>query len=187
MERAARLAKQHRNHRTLQWCFGAALGATLVLFLFTVWFSPITMANQSMNSTLSTGDVLLYNRLAKYTRPPERGEMIVFRHPVTRELLIKRVIAVGGETVRVEKGHVILNEKYRLSENEYVLTAEFNMSEREVPQGAVFVLSDNRVYEDDSRNGRIGCVSLGDVLGIVQIRINSFTLFSARQIKTEMS
>ena len=184
MSRAARFKKLHSRHRLLQWCFGALLGAGAMLFLLTVWFSPIAMANQSMYSTLNTGDILLYNRLAKYTRPPARGAMIVFRHPQTQEYLIKRIIAVGGETVRIEKGIVIINGKYQLNESEYCLGADFSMSEREVPKGAVFVLSDNRMYEDDSRSSRVGCIVQEDILGVVQLRVNKFTFFSAKQIKT---
>ncbi|MCL2696188.1 MAG: signal peptidase I [Clostridiales bacterium] len=185
MERAQRLYKQHRKHKTLQWCLGTVLGAVLVLFLFTFWFSPISMANQSMSDTLQAGDILLYNRLSKFQRPPARGQMIVFLHPITGEYLIKRVIALGEETVRIENGRVIINDKFLLNESDYCQVAEGNFSEREVPKGAVFVLSDNRSYEDDSRNSRIGCVALEDVIGVVQIRVNNPAIFSANQIKTE--
>jgi signal peptidase I len=179
--------KLHQKHRILQWCFGAILTALLVVFLFTGWFSPISMANQSMYSTLNTGDVLLYNRLAKFSRPPQRGEMIVFQHPFTKEYLIKRVIALDGETVRIESGSVIINDKYQLDESGYCLQTDFNMSEREVPEGAVFVLSDNRVYEDDSRNSRIGFIYLENILGTVQIRVKKFTFFFTKQVKIKTS
>jgi len=182
--RTQRQEKVHASHRSLQWAFVAAITAALVFFLFVVWFSPISMANQSMYSTINAGDMLLYNRLAKFSRPIRRGEMIVFQHPFTREHLIKRVIALGGERVCIENGRVIINGKYQLDESSYCTSVDFNLSEREVPKGEVFVLSDSRAHKDDSRDGRIGCVPLENILGIVQLRINRFTVFSTTQVKT---
>ena len=47
-----------------------------------------------------------------------------------------------------------------------------------VPEGKVFVLSDDRNYGEDSRKETIGCLGPEDILGIVRIRLRSFTIFT---------
>ena len=46
-----------------------------------------------------------------------------------------------------------------------------------VPEGCLFVLSDDRNYGGDSRNPKIGCINSSEVLGVVRIRLNRFTIF----------
>lgn len=89
--------------------------------------------------------------LAGYS--PDRGDIIVFTNDEYNKLLVKRVIAVGGDDIRIQDGYVYLNgEKL---EEEYV--AEVGVTEHaendffHVPEGYVFVLGDNRQHSSDSR------------------------------------
>ena len=97
--------------------------------------------------------------------------MVAFYRPGTKELLIKRVVATGGESVSGLNGAVWIDEKYRLNEDGYgvVNTADFDRIE--VPEGYVFVLSDDRQYMEDSREDGIGCVSINDIVGVMHIRL----------------
>ena len=65
-----------------------------------------------MAPTLGVGDYMLANRLAFRLRPPRRGELVVFRYPLdTSKDFIKRVVAVGGDTVEIRDKKLLVNGK----------------------------------------------------------------------------
>ncbi|MFD3162981.1 signal peptidase I [Herpetosiphon sp. NSE202] len=101
--------------------------------------------------------------------PPERGDIIVFLAPPAAHDLpdkdyIKRVIGVGGDTIRIREGKVWVNEQ-QLTE-EYIGGVETLCDahcELTVPEGHVFVMGDNRPSSSDSR--RWGPLPLEYVIG----------------------
>ena len=161
----------HRRHNLWRWLFSTALAALFMIFVCFVWFDWVKMGNDSMAPTLHRGDLVLVDRLYKYFWQIERTDMVAYRRPGTGELLIKRVVATGGESVSGREGSLWIDEKYRLNEDEYgaVRTADFDTVE--VPEGYVFVLSDDRQYLEDSREADIGCVPLDDIVGVMHIRL----------------
>ena len=163
--------KLHRQHDLWRWLFSTFLAALFMFFVCFVWFDWVKMGNDSMAPTLKTGDLVLVDRLYKYFREIERTDMVAYYRPGTGELLIKRVVATGGESVSGRNGSLWIDEKYRLSEDEYgsVNTGDFDLVT--VPEGYVFVLSDDRQYQEDSREEDIGCVSLNDIVGVMHIRL----------------
>jgi signal peptidase I len=99
-----------------------ALQATLrtvlvALFVVTFLVQPDRIPSGSMWPTLKIGDFFLVNKLAFVhglrLLPPrvvERGDIIVFRLPVDpARLLVKRVVAVPGDRLRLREGHVMIN------------------------------------------------------------------------------
>ena len=128
------------------------------------------MGNDSMAPTLHKGDLVLLDRLYKYCWQIERTDMVAYRRPGTGELMIKRVVAIGGETVSGKSGAVWIDEKYRLNE-EYGAYHTGDFDTVEVPEGYVFVLSDDRQYQEDSREAGIGCIPLDDIVGVLYIRL----------------
>lgn len=119
----------------------------------------------SMEQTLLVGDHLLVSRFGydaevpftgmhtSLWRDPKRGEMIVFRSVVERGTdLVKRVIAVAGDTLEIRKGVVWLNgrpleEPYRNSAPD----ANDNYGAHTIPADHYFVMGDNRGNSYDSR------------------------------------
>ncbi len=81
--------------------FGAA-GASLEAF---------KIPSSSMYPTLVIGDHVYIDKLSLRWRPPERGEIIVFTQPCMRQPFIKRVMAVGGDTIEVRCSVVYVNGK----------------------------------------------------------------------------
>ncbi len=178
LTRTARLAPMHRRNNRVLWIVCTILAFVLVVLFFTVWFAPLYIGNAAMAPTLQEGDTVLYNCLSKYFRYFERGDIIVFRHPVTGQTQVKRVIALPGETVRIADGAVILNEKYVLNEGAYVTAVVCEAAETAVPEGFVYVLSDDRVYGDDSRDEGVGLVAVEDVYGVVCVRLTRFAILT---------
>ena len=151
--------------------FSTLLAALFMAFVCFVWFGWVRMGNDSMAPTLKQGNVALVDRILKYWRGIERTDMVAFYHPVTGELLIKRVVATGGESVTAKNGALWIDERYRLNEESYGPANTTDFETVKVPEGYVFVLSDDRRYREDSREEGIGCVSLNDIVGVLHIRV----------------
>ncbi len=86
-------------------------GAILIAYsIQALLVKPFEIPSGSMEKTLEVGDRVLVNRQAYRFSPVKRGDIIVFNSPVQAGTdLIKRVIAVGGDTIRIDKGQVFLN------------------------------------------------------------------------------
>lgn len=133
-------------------------GIIVGLLITTFLFQFCKVSGASMEPTLKEGDVLLINKISK---DYERYDVVVVVH--NGVLLIKRLIALPGETIQIKDNDIYVNgskindvvscntmprlaeNKIQLSENEY------------------FVLGDNRPNSYDSRD--IGPVNKNDVIG----------------------
>lgn len=143
----------------------AALAAIVVAF---VWMPVLHINGDSMAPALNDGEIVA----AIKDNEIERGDIIAFYY--NNKLLIKRVIAVGGDTINVDLlGNVSINGA-RVSES-YVSNrtqgdCDVDMP-FEVPEGYLFVMGDNRLGSLDSRSTAIGCVAKEQVLGRVFARL----------------
>ena len=141
----------------------------VVLFLllrFVIGFSVIS--GVSMLDTLHNGELVFYTRIHGEI---QRGQVISVRIP-TGEYYIKRVIAVGGDTVDLREGVLYVNgvaeegdyiRGVTLAENgafSYPFTVE---------EGDLFVLGDNREESVDSRS--FGTVSSRQIKGVIRCKI----------------
>jgi signal peptidase I len=116
----------------------------------------------SMNPTLQNGEYILVNKLAYKTGHPERGDIIVFSFPADEgQDLIKRVIGLPGDTIRVDNGTVTIND--RKLEEPYIAQAPLYSGEWTIPEDHLFVLGDNR---NDSRDShQWGLLPIENVIG----------------------
>jgi len=104
----------------------------------------------SMLPTLEDGNFVLVNRLAYRFGEPQRGDIIVFHFDLTRQDLIKRVIGLPGDEVRIENGVVYVNG-VGLVEDYIAAVPAYNGS-WVVPSDNFFVLGDNRNDSSDSHS-----------------------------------
>lgn len=176
--RSERYKNEHRAQGFMSWVFSGLLGLALVLLVLFVWFSPVYVADESMMPTLQEGDTIFYDRLYRHFHEYQRGDMVVFRDPESGELLIKRVVALGGETIEAKDGVMIIDGKYGLDEARYNPSSPLDIPKTSVPDGKVFVLSDDRNFGEDSRKDMIGCLGAEDILGVVRVRMRDFTFFT---------
>lgn len=149
-----------------------------VVLLLSFVFRHAEVIGSSMDTTLANGEHLIISDLF-YT--PERGDIIVFEDHSTiyKKPLIKRVIAVGGDHIRIKNGVVHLNGAL-LDESAYIRGA-YTMGNVDmiVPDGEVFVMGDNRGASDDSRNNLIGTIDEDAILGKVILRFFPFDSFGS--------
>jgi signal peptidase I len=158
-----------RGRRTLRWVVEVAVivAAAFVLALLVQQFivKPFAIPSPSMEPTLVEGDRVLVNRLVYHFRSPERGDVIVF-HPPGRpgsDPFIKRVVAVGGDTIAVHDGSLYVNGVAQDEPfiKEHLIIGDF--PETTIEPGYVWAMGDNRNNSGDSRV--FGPVPLDSIMG----------------------
>ncbi len=127
-------------------------------FVRPVVAAPFYVGSQSMVPTLEVWDRVLINKLAYDLEEPSRGDIVLFDSPEGgEEPLIKRVVALPGDSVELRRGHLFVNGE-RVSEP-YLerktcargLPKTCSFGPKTVPHGHVFVMGDNRTNSFDSR------------------------------------
>jgi signal peptidase I len=128
---------------------------------------PFKIPSESMEPTLRPGDQAL---VAKVGGTPDRGALVAFHQPGTGDVLLKRVVAVGGDTVGLDDGLLVVNG--RTLREPYANTKSQDsvyFGPVHVPAGTVFVMGDNRGISEDSRD--FGAVATRDVIGRAVARL----------------
>ncbi len=139
---------------------------------FRILYTRIYVVGSSMQSTLtgalspnSSGGDYVY--ICKYIQP-RRGDIVVI--DVGNRSLIKRVIAVGGDKIKLEKGVLYLNDEIKeepyVSPDRNLDPVKNTFEELTVDEGYVFCMGDNRDNSEDSR-GIYGCMPVENILGVV--------------------
>ena len=114
-----------------------------------------------------------------FLREPQRGEIIVFKYPSdTRRDFIKRVIAVGGDTIEIRDGKTFVNGE-AIDESYIKEPFHTNYGKVTVPKGFIFVMGDNRNNSEDSRYADVGFVDLSLVKGKASVVFWPFSEFKA--------
>ena len=157
------------------------IGTAIILSAVILFFvRPTIVKESSMSNTLLNNDYVFVSRQS-YTIFGEmkRGDIVVFKSNMTsangaRKLLVKRVIALPGDTISITGGKVYLNgeaidEPY--TKEGYTGT---EMAEITIPEGRIFVMGDNRQNSSDSRSKSVGLVAFDDVVGKVVFRLYPF-------------
>ncbi|MFF5113489.1 signal peptidase I [Streptosporangium sp. NPDC000509] len=144
---------------------GVVVALLLQVFVFQSFYIP----SESMENTLLVGDRVVVNKLHGDS---ERGDLVVFKG-WNSEDTIKRVIAVGGDTVKCcdAKKRITVNG-VPLEEGSYLHPDDFPSGEsfeKVVPKGRLWVMGDHRTASADSRahEERLGegTVAESDVIG----------------------
>jgi len=127
---------------------------------------PLAVASDSMEPTVMEGTTVLVWRWQPAADGAAAGEIVVLRSPLDGHSVLKRVVAVAGQTVVIRDG-VVLVDGAALDEpyvDPRAVDGTFFRRVR-VPVGHVFVLGDNRAVSVDSRD--FGPVPVEDLTGSV--------------------
>ncbi len=152
------------------WLVSIIVAVALAFCIRTFLVEPYMVEGSSMYPTLINHERVIVDKLSYYFTDPKKGEIIVFRYPKDQSRdFIKRVIAVGGDTVEMRQGKVfvngtMLNEGYIYKDD----PKGPNLSDYRksvVPEGHIFVLGDNRNNSEDSRFADVDFVPLKLVKG----------------------
>ena len=150
-------------------CIVFALICGIVIFLF--FGRIVAVEGTSMYATLHNNDKLITSNLFY---EPEQGDIIVFQTDAFGEqLLVKRVIATGGQTVDIDFDKGIVYVDGTALQEEYIFEPTFTQEDFSdsvtVPEGYLFVMGDNRNASTDSRSERVGLVDERCIIGKVYV------------------
>jgi signal peptidase I len=173
---ALRSQSEGRHPSRWIWLLGTlpiAVVTPLVLqgiFLRFGGFRPFHIPSTSMERTIQQGDLVMADMWFYRHRPPTDGEIILFKSPETPGIiLVKRLIANGGDTIMSLHGTVSVNG-VALSEPYVEHTGDapdelMSFGPLTVPQHKLFFMGDNRDVSLDSRMPEFGLVDESAILG----------------------
>ncbi len=177
--------KSKKNAESIYEIVSIIVSAVIsVGIIFTFFFKISTVSGESMENTLHDMDKLI---ISSVVTDVEYGDVVVTSQPnMFNKVLIKRVIAVGGQTVWFdeETGRTIvdgkpLDEPYIKEKMEYTPAMDKLFT---VPEGHIFVMGDNRNNSSDSRDEFVGTIDEDYIVGKVIYRFGDKELFK-NQVK----
>ena len=144
----------HRTSGVVLWLRDLLISATASVLIITFLYQPVRVEGTSMLPRLEDRDRLFINKFVYHVAAIERGDVVVFHYPRDPEKsYIKRVIALPGDQLRIDHGHVWVNSK--LLHEPYVPVQyrdTRSMAEVTVPPDCYFMMGDHRSISSDSRD-----------------------------------
>ncbi len=145
-----------------EWGEPFLIAAVIAILIRTFLLGPYKIPTGSMRPTLLEGDRIFVDKITYRFRPPQRGEIVVFKYPLDQKKdFVKRLIAFGGEEVEIRDGSVFINGKrlndpvqiqnhYYYNRNDWPYSKEGQVFK--IPADSYFMLGDNSAQSSDSRN-----------------------------------
>ena len=136
------------------WSRDLLVSLVVSLFIILFLYQPVRVEGTSMLPRLEDQDRLFINKFAYRFEGIQRGDVVVFYYPHDHsKSYIKRVIALPGDLLAVDRGAVSVNGK--VLQEPYVPEAyedDRSLPPRVIPDGDYFVMGDHRLISSDSRD-----------------------------------
>jgi signal peptidase I len=165
-------AARRRARGLFDWIVVIGVALLVAFLVRTFVLAHFVVDGHSMDTTLHDGDRVFVNKLSYRLHEPNRGDVVVLHeiNGASERDLIKRVIALEGETIQV-RNCVVLIDGVELLEpylDPQVVTpgncgGEYGPTA--VPDDHVFVMGDNRAGSQDSRSENVGPIDEDDIVG----------------------
>lgn len=172
-EQVSRAYQQDQYRKRYKRAFISTLSvlaviAAVAVLVSTLFLPVIQVSGNSMEPTLSDGDVLVLLKSKHY----ERSQLCCISWQ--NKMLLKRIIGLPGDVVSIDiEGNVSVNGA--LLDEPYVSDKTLGECDVtfpcQVPEGKVFVLGDHRSTSIDSRSSEIGCVDQDQIVGFVLFQV----------------
>jgi signal peptidase I len=154
-----KIDKEFLKREAKEWLHSIVVALILTLIIRTFIVQAFKIPSGSMRPTLLEGDKLFVNKYLYRFEAPKRGDIIVFRFPTDpKKDFIKRLVAVGGETVEIRDGKIYVNgevidDPASFGKFYYYNHDPFGGPDEKihVPEGQYYVLGDNSSNSTDSR------------------------------------
>jgi signal peptidase I len=117
--------------------------ALATVLLFTQVLIPLKIQGQSMEPTYLDGSFNLCWRGRYLFSAPQRGDVVAIRFAGRQVMLLKRVVALAGDTVAFRDGVLVVNGQ-PVAEPYVRMRSNWNLESRSVEPGKVYVVGDNR-------------------------------------------
>jgi len=161
-----------------EWTQAIAIAVVLALLINQFVFSIVEVQGASMEPTLNQSERLF---VFKSFYKPKNKDIIIIKSEQLGKYIVKRVIAVGGQTIDINKetGEVYVDDKLQnepyINEGANYFVGNADEYPLTVPQNHVFVMGDNRGNSMDSR--ALGVFNYDDVMGKALFRVWPFNNF----------
>ncbi len=165
-----------RGKTALGYLLCIIIAIALALLVRTYFFQVTQIIGTSMVPTLSSYERVITNKTAYWNQSPQVGDIVILEDPANlgEPAYVKRVVAVGGDTIKIDNGKVFVNgvaiEEPYLAEG----CITNGLVDTVVPENTIFVLGDNRPESKDSRDNSISFIPLEKVEGKVVWAIYPF-------------
>ena len=143
------------------WFFPLIFSAGSAITIRTFFLAPYKFPTQSMSPTLHSGDKIFVNKWIYRHENPKRGDLVVFQYPLDpRKDFLKRVVGLPGEKLKIQDGHIYIDDKLLVAPEFPMDRPYFNVEDWkygksgmviQIPQNSYFVLGDNSAHSADSR------------------------------------
>ena len=130
--------------------------------------TQVTVNGQSMQPLLTSGDIVLMNRLTYEIGKPDRMDVVVFERE-DQKTNVKRVVAIPGDVVQIIDGELYEPGAGFLPEDRKIFRAGGESGKLEDKE--YFLLGDNPDSSEDSRFANIGNVREDQIVGKVWLRL----------------
>lgn len=135
----------------------------IAMFIRAIVVETFVVEGPSMEMTVYDSERVLVWKIAYRLSKPKRGDIVIFKYPLNpNKDYIKRVVAVGGDSVEMRLGRLYVNGQ-QVQEPYVHYPGLTDMKAIEVPEGSVYVMGDQRTNSEDSRS--FGPVKVKDVKG----------------------
>lgn len=150
--------------------------AAIAVLVATIWLPVLQIYGTSMTPTLNEGNIVISIKGGQF----REGDLIAFY--IGNKILVKRVIALPGQTVDIdEEGNVYVDGEYL--DEPYLTEKSFGDANISLPyqvaDNRYFCMGDHRSTSADSRHSEIGCISEEQIVGKIVFRVWPLTQFGS--------
>ena len=165
----------NRLHSVISWIVDLIVVIALAIFMVYAFGEQVEVSGGSMSPVLSSGDVVLVNRLSYDLGSPQRFDIAVFSNGSSYN--IKRIIGLPGESVQIADNRIWIDGRPLEADHNLELSSIAGLAENpvELSDSEYFLLGDNRESSEDSRFAGIGNVNENQLVGKVWLRFQPFS------------
>jgi len=167
-------ARRSSVRSAVEWVVIVAAALLAALLIKTFLLQAFYIPSDSMNPTLVQRDRVLVNKLSYHFHDVHRGDIVVFKRPPGEtdpkiKDLIKRVIALPGDTVEGRDGQILIDGRILKESYTAKNSPMSDFPARTIPKGHYWVMGDNRGNSKDSR--AFGPIAKSLIVGRAFIRV----------------
>lgn len=145
--------KTSMKREIMEWVVVIEIAIILAVVLNMFIIVNAVIPSASMETTIMTGDRIFGNRLAYLNDDPQRGDIAIFKFPdYEKQLFIKRIIGLPGETLEMREGRIYIDGSEEPIDEPYLTVVPVgDYGPITIPENAYFMMGDNRNNSADSR------------------------------------